>query len=810
MNIVSISDVYSGQRVGLDEYLRICERLGNPAIVATLSPGRCGSTWFARLIEGTGRCGRGEEIFNERTAERWRAEGADFAQYFEATARKEIVGGVLWFQITPARFRQVGRLLDDRIARMWNFTVLLRRDILSQAISYVYAVRTGIWHSTQTEAKVEIDANAEDVAEDVERRLRNLLKDEEDIKRLVDEHAGGGALIQYYEDIVAGPQEEILRLFEYLNIGIDISNILPPAQQPIRKLEKSGSIDLYYNTLKRLDWLGPLLSQRKNSFYTSSPQRARNAPMQLQQSATIAVAHTANQASPKLVAQLESAIELARTGRKAEARAMVAFSAADAPQDVNVLHKAGVVLKLCGAYDEALPFFQQALAVRPNFHFTESEIAGLYADLGQLGEGLRWYRKTIASQPRWVLPYWRAAQLALQLGRSREGLELLESACAIDPTNRESQVRRAQFLVYMNRRDEAASVYERLLANGPAKDDEHVSYLMLLSETGKHQQVIAHCATLNPAPGSRLYLHAHTLAGNAKLAVHHDLGAVIARAAAREAGSQWKTAPGVEEAIRSAIGARRPFSMIRLGDGEARFLVYTCHGLRDLLTPAEAFCTGESIWTNWFGDSLRSAGVHDVTRLLAVLVASIDGADILGMPMADRMRRDHRHVGYLAHLDEFVSHGAPNRPNVFITDASVHIELHRISPFLRNILVGVETIGVISPHRDLGPRFAAALGIPQVMSHVVPGEMRLPVRQDHVRGSGHFPEGYHKLMASIAVPRPGTVFLVAAGLLGKIYCGRIKQLGGIAIDVGAMADAWMGFTNTRPGHFDAQTEWVLP
>jgi len=151
--------------------------------------------------------------------------------------------------------------------------------------------------------------------------------------------------------------------------------------------------------------------------------------MQLQQSATIAVAHTANQASPKLVAQLESAIELARTGRKAEARAMVAFSAADAPQDVNVLHKAGVVLKLCGAYDEALPFFQQALAVRPNFHFTESEIAGLYADLGQLGEGLRWYRKTIASQPRWVLPYWRAAQLALQLGRSREGLELLESAC---------------------------------------------------------------------------------------------------------------------------------------------------------------------------------------------------------------------------------------------------------------------------------------------------------------------------------------------------------------------------------------------
>jgi len=33
-------------------------------------------------------------------------------------------------------------------------------------------------------------------------------------------------------------------------------------------------------------------------------------------------------------------------------------------------------------------------------------------------------------------------------------------------------------------------------------------------------------------------------------------------------------------------------------------------------------------------------------------------------------------------------------------------------------------------------------------------------------------------------------------LLGKIYCDRIRELGGIALDIGALADAWVG-KNTR-------------
>jgi hypothetical protein len=144
-----------------------------------------------------------------------------------------------------------------------------------------------------------------------------------------------------------------------------------------------------------------------------------------------------------------------------------------------------------------------------------------------------------------------------------------------------------------------------------------------------------------------------------------------------------------------------------------------------------------------------------------------------------------------------------------MTDASVNIEMHRLSPFYRDILTDIDFLGVISPHRDLAARLEARFRIPHVESHVIPGETRLPGTSTPGGGTGHFPNRYTEILANLTVPRPGAVYLVAAGLLGKIYCSHIKQRGGIAIDVGAVVDAWMGF-DTRPGHFEATTQWMLP
>lgn len=49
----------------------------------------------------------------------------------------------------------------------------------------------------------------------------------------------------------------------------------------------------------------------------------------------------------------------------------------------------------------------------------------------------------------------------------------------------------------------------------------------------------------------------------------------------------------------------------------------------------------------------------------------------------------------------------------------------------------------------------------------------------------------------MTVPFPGALFLVGAGVFGKIYCHWIKARDGIAIDIGGQFDAWAGIGRGR-------------
>lgn len=63
----------------------------------------------------------------------------------------------------------------------------------------------------------------------------------------------------------------------------------------------------------------------------------------------------------------------------------------------------------------------------------------------------------------------------------------------------------------------------------------------------------------------------------------------------------------------------------------------------------------------------------------------------------------------------------------------------------------------------------------------------------------HFPDVYEGVIARLSRPHAGRVFLVAGGILGKFYAHVIRRHGGIAVDVGSVADAWVR-KPTRPGY----------
>jgi FkbM family methyltransferase len=127
-----------------------------------------------------------------------------------------------------------------------------------------------------------------------------------------------------------------------------------------------------------------------------------------------------------------------------------------------------------------------------------------------------------------------------------------------------------------------------------------------------------------------------------------------------------------------------------------------------------------------------------------------------------------------------------------------HLVIHYdllLSGALRRILTGRETVGLISCHPELPDALKRTFGIDNVEFLKVPGE------QIHVDTLGanavagqHWPERYNQIcdLLDRSADRHGQLWLVASGLLGKIYAAKLKLSGAVVLDIGAVADLWMG------------------
>jgi tetratricopeptide (TPR) repeat protein len=483
--------------------------------------------------------------------------------------------------------------------------------------------------------------------------------------------------------------------------------------------------------------------------------------------------------------------------------------AAAHPEDLDVQHRVGNVLSLAGAHDKALPYLERALLLRPSFHYTELEIALVHARAGRPDLAREWFDIATRSRPDYAITYLQAARYELAQNRPPVALAHFQSALALEPANTATIREVFRILANAGQMVRALDVLRGGHRNGALDENLQIELVRLLGQLGLYNELIAHGALLSPRPGSALATHVNVETGQATMARAYALDPFVTRAALRERSDRWLAAPALARRLRAAIEQATPTSFVRHGDGEGRFLAQADPDLPYALSPAQRCSIRDVIWFNWFGvapDDEQLARMDDLIRRVR---RTIETADILGISSARRLARDRGHFGYLAYLDALAEQTSRQRPDQMLTDAMVHTDLHEQDPFLRQMLAGVSWLGVLSPHPALGARLRRNLGIAAGQDFNIPGEMRLPDDPGLVRGRGHFPARYDELMATLHVPFRGAVVLVAGGLLGKIYCERIRDCGGIAIDIGSLADAWMGYA-TRPGQFRKPELWRLP
>jgi hypothetical protein len=254
------------------------------------------------------------------------------------------------------------------------------------------------------------------------------------------------------------------------------------------------------------------------------------------------------------------------------------------------------------------------------------------------------------------------------------------------------------------------------------------------------------------------------------------------------------------ERIRAAAAARTPFSLLRLGDGEAVLLsIDESAWLQDL----------EQLHRHWGAEGVTLGDVLRVRRDLEAGIADADlvglRPDVLGVTAPDdllarpleetgdfvRKNFELREPGIqdlvarrLA-LANRVMTRLPKSPDQDYCSSWIHWEM-LAHGLIDELLDAVDEVVLVTTHPELGPVVAEKFG---VQAHVitVPGKF-----VDTGRSGVHVPTRYDQMRAELSGFAPGTLALVGAGIPGKVYCHWLKEAGCVALDVGATFDAWIG------------------
>ncbi len=100
--------------------------------------------------------------------------------------------------------------------------------------------------------------------------------------------------------------------------------------------------------------------------------------------------------------------------------------------------------------------------------------------------------------------------------------------------------------------------------------------------------------------------------------------------------------------------------------------------------------------------------------------------------------------------------------------------------------------------RDLDEGFKNRFGIKRVNKYTIAPEKKFV---SGYTGEPHYPNQFNKAARWLDVMQkdfPGSLLLVGAGVIGKIYCNWWRDRGGVAVDIGGVMDCFAGFVTRGP------------
>jgi len=233
----------------------------------------------------------------------------------------------------------------------------------------------------------------------------------------------------------------------------------------------------------------------------------------------------------------------------------------------------------------------------------------------------------------------------------------------------------------------------------------------------------------------------------------------------------------VVQLVLAWVHDKTPAAVVRFGEGEGRLLI------ADPADPESMTVAANKL-------KRQTGRKYDASEVLAVksLVANaFDEADVLGIRGSASFQDEHKM--WVERIEQaFESRVAAGRRPAYVSHCLLNNHLRDALP---ELLKDQEQVSIISC-RDLGPRIHTEHGVRDVKVYQVPSQYIVRAVDDEYEAALHgvpmWPDFYHRLREEITVRRPGEIFLIGAGLFGKDLCIRVRELGGIALDLGSCLD----------------------
>jgi hypothetical protein len=265
----------------------------------------------------------------------------------------------------------------------------------------------------------------------------------------------------------------------------------------------------------------------------------------------------------------------------------------------------------------------------------------------------------------------------------------------------------------------------------------------------------------------------------------------------------WAEVAGL---IERCLESGRPGSFVRLGDGEGNVLAL---GLEEY--PALTQHCLRMTSTRHLGSPEVLPDAAD--ELLPALHTTLRNATVIGFPgpfgaqmMIRRWSKTNpRPAQGLISVHRYLTR--------FASELELESKTGAPSGFHRGLLPHYErlirgrNVGIVTCHEQLRPALRTRMGARHVDWRPVPRQAKFAT--DPHSDTRHWPHRYHELMEELRQIEPGTLWLVAAGQVGKPYCEVIRAAGGVGVDIGHAADIWVGMGTRNYDQGDVLAQWAI-